>query len=84
MALLVTLVSGGQRSQTIHALKLKHIIFLDKKVVIPIMEKIKQTTAGKYTTPLKYNYYLMEPKLCVLTHLNIYLNKTKGGLQNCL
>ena len=29
-------------------------------------------------TPLKFKYYLMEPKLCVLTHLNIYLKKTKS------
>ena len=42
------------------------------------MEKIKQTTVRKHIASLKFKYYLVEPKLCVLTHLNIYLKKTKS------
>ena len=78
MAFLLTLVSDGQQRQTIHALNLKDIIVPDKKVIILVMEKMKQTTVGQHMTPLKFKYFLVEPKLCVLAHLNIYFKKTKS------
>ena len=41
------------------------------------MEKLKQTKSSKHMLPLKFKCYPTEPKLCVVTHLSIYLKKTK-------
>ena len=77
LALLVTVISGGQRCQTIHVIDVKDIIVSDTKLIIPIMEKIKQTKPSKHMSPLMFKCYPTEPNLCVVTHLSIYLKKTK-------
>ena len=43
LVMLMTLISGGQRAQTIHSIRVFGIKLLDNKVVIPIMSLIKQT-----------------------------------------
>ena len=78
LALFLTLISGGQRCQTVHAIDVKNIIVSDTELIIPIMEKIKQTKPSNHMLPLKFKGYPTESKLCVVTHLSIYLKKTKS------
>ena len=58
--------------------RVSDIKILYNKVVIPIMSLIKQTTPTKYMAPLCSQIYNKESKLCVVTHLNEYLKRTKS------
>ena len=78
LALLISLLSGGQRCQTIHAINIKDIYVVENILVIPIMDVIKQTKAGKHKQPLKFKAYSCEPQLCVATHMLVYLQKTEA------
>ena len=78
LVMFMTLISGGQRTQTIHSIGVSDIKILDNKVVIPIMSLIKKTKPTKPMTPLCFQIYKKEPKLCVVTHLTEYLKRTKN------
>ena len=78
LVMLMTLISGGQRAQIIHSIRVSDIKILDNKVVIPIMSLIKQTKPTKDMAPLCFQIYNKEPKLCVVTHLTEYLKRTKS------
>ena len=78
LVMLMTLISGGQRAQTIHSIRVSDIKILDNKVVIPIMSLIKQTKPTKHMVPLCFQTYSKEPKLCVVSHLTEYLKRTKS------
>ena len=77
LALLMGLLSGGQRSQTLHSLNIEDIKIRGDKCIIPIMQKIKQTRTGKHMKPLIFKCFLQEPKLCVVSTLKSYINQTK-------
>ena len=77
MAMLMTLISGGQRAKTIHSVRVSDIKILDNKFVITIMSLIKQTKPTKHMALLCFQIYNKEPKLCVVTHLSQYLKRTK-------
>ena len=69
------LLSGGQRSQTIHSIKINDIIFTgENSAVIPIMSQLKQTRPGNHMKPMVFKPY-PENSLCVVIHL--YLEQTK-------
>ena len=55
IALLMGLLSGDQRSQTLHSLNIEDIKILGDKCIIPIMQKIKQTRPWKHMKPLIFN-----------------------------
>ena len=42
------------------------------------MSPIKQTKPTKHMAPLCFQIYTKEPKLCVVSHLNDYLKRTKS------
>ena len=69
--MLMTLISGGQRAQTIHSIRISDIKKLDNKVVITTMSLIKQTKATKHMAHLCFQIYNKEPKVCVASHLSI-------------
>ena len=77
LVLLMALISGGQRVRAIHSIRVSDLKILDNKVVIPIMPLIKQTKPTKYLAPLCFQAYNKEPKLCVVSHHNEYLKRTK-------
>ena len=78
LVMLMTLISGGQRAETIHSTRVSDIKILDNKVVTPIMSLIKQTKPAKHMAPLCFKLYKKDPKLCVVTHLTEYLKRTKS------
>ena len=73
LVMLMALISGGQRAQTIHSIRVSDIKILDYKVVMSIMSLIKQTKLAKHMAPLCFQTYGKEPKLCVVGHLTEYL-----------
>ena len=60
LAMLMTLISGGQTVQTIHSIRVSDIKILDNKVVIPIMSPIKQTKPTKHMARLCFQIYNKE------------------------
>ena len=65
LVMLMTLISGGHRPQTIHSIRVSDIEILDDNVAIPIMSLIKQTKPTKHMAPLRFQTYNKEPKICV-------------------
>ena len=78
LAILLTILSGGQRAQTIFSIDVLDIKIVGGNCVIPIYDTLKQTRPGHHLEPLKFSVYLKEPKLCVITILKEYLKKTTG------
>ena len=76
--MLMTPISGGQRTPTIHSIRVSYIQILDNKVLIPIMSLMKQTKPKKHIAPLCFQVYNKEPKLYVVSHLTEYLKRTKS------
>lgn len=76
LVVLIALVTGGQRMQTIHKINLDDFKVFPEKLVIPIMDKLKQTKPNKHIKPLVLHPYLTEPKLCVTSALTAYLKVT--------
>ena len=77
LAMLLCLVFGGQRMQTIHLINLKDIKYVREQVFIPIMQKIKQSKPGNHIYPLSFKTYPNDTKLCVVAHLKRYIQLTQ-------
>ena len=75
--MLLCLVSGGQRMQTIHLINWKDFKHVRDQVSIPIMQKIKQSKPGNHIYALSFKTYPKETKLCVIAHLKIYVELTQ-------
>ena len=58
LALLLAILSGGQRIQTIHAIDILDIKILPDKCVVPIYEKLKHTKPQRHLKPLEFPVYL--------------------------
>ena len=76
LVLLIALLAGGQRMQTIQRIDLKDIKVYPEKIVIPIMDPLKQTKPNKHMKPLVFHSYPIDEKLCVTSNLREYLEKT--------
>ena len=76
LAILIALLAGGQRCQTIHAINALHIRVLHDRCIIPIFRTLKQTRPGAHLKPLEFKVYTRESKLCVVDNLKEYLRKT--------
>ena len=76
-AMLLCMVSGGQRMQTVHLTNLKDIKYVGEQVFIPIMQKIKQSKPGNHIYPLSFKTYPKDTKLCVVADLKRYIELTQ-------
>ena len=82
LIMLLALVPG-QRGQTLHTLKVNDLKFKGSKCVIGISAVLKQTKAGSHAKPLEFEVF-SNKKLCVVTHLQQYLQvtaRTREGKQ---
>jgi hypothetical protein len=82
LALLIGILAGGQRCQTLHAINVLDIVIADSKCIIPIYGPLKQSKPGNHLKPLQFTVYTPEPKLCVVTNLTAYLQKTSHCRQD--
>jgi hypothetical protein len=76
LAIMLSILAGGHRCQTIHAINTLHISITHDQCNIPLYSVLKQTRPGKHLKPLKFKVYTLDPKLCVVTNLSEYLKKT--------
>ena len=77
LAMLLCFVPDRQRMQTIHLIDLKDIKYVGNQVLIPIMQKIKQSKPGDHIYPLSFKTYPKDTKLCVVAHLRRYIELTQ-------
>ena len=77
LAVLLSILAGGQRSQTIHKINVLDIKVNAEKCVFPIYDLIKQTRRGKHMKPMEFKVYHREEKLCLISNLTEYLLKTR-------
>ena len=75
---LMTLISGSRRVQAIYSVSVSDIKILDNKVVITIMSLIKQTKPTKHMSPLFFQAYQKQQKICFVSYLIEYLKRTKS------
>ena len=76
LAILIGILAGGQRCQTIHTIKATDIVVTSEKCIIPIYDPIKQSRDGKHMKPLEFKVF-SEQKLCVIQNLSTYLERTR-------
>lgn len=76
LAILICVISGGQRSQTVHTIKTDDILITADKCIIPIYDPLKQSKDGKHMKPLEFKVF-SEEKLCVIQNLSCYLQRTR-------
>lgn len=69
LAILMAILSGGQRSQTIFSIDVLDVKIVLVNCVIRIDDELNQTRPGHYLEPLEFSVYLKEPKLCIVTNL---------------
>lgn len=70
-------LSSMQRVQTLHAIDISCIKFLDNSVFIPINKLLKQSSAKNYKFSLYLKSYKDNPSICPCLTLKHYINKTK-------
>lgn len=75
LAIMIGILAGGQRSQTIHTIKVSDMVVNREKLMIPIYDPIKQTRKGHHMKPLEFKVF-SEEKLCVVDNLITYLKRT--------
>ena len=86
LSLKVTFLLGllsRQRCQTIRLLRIYHMEESETKYVFLIYNKVKQTRPGKHIKPREFIMYPNDEKLCVVTHLKEYINRTSRIRNSC-
>ena len=86
LSLKVTFLLGllsRQRCQTIHLLRIDHMEKSETKYVFIIYSKVKQIRPGKHIKPLEFIMYPNDEKLCVVTDLKKYINRTSQITNSC-
>ena len=74
--MLLALLSG-QSGQSIHSLLVEDIKFKDTKCITVDSSVLKQTKAGVHIPPLELDSF-QNKKLCIVSHLKAYIQKTKS------
>ena len=80
LCVLLILLTGGQRCQTIHSINITDMSVVDGKLIIPIMSKIKQSKPTSHMAPLKIKPY-HEENLCLMKTY-VYLSTTHQTFTN--
>ena len=62
--------------KTIASLSLNNMIKSDDKYIFLITEKLKHTRAGVRKSPLEFQAYLYDSNICIVPHLQKYLEMT--------
>lgn len=76
LVMLLALITG-QRVQTLHSLDMKFMTIEDDHVYIEIHEILKTSKPGKHLPPLSFPAFVEEPRLCIVTVLKEYIQRTE-------
>ena len=77
IAFLLALLSG-QRCQTLSKLSIDNMLISEEKITFVILEKLKHTRINSHQKPIEFLSYPNDSNLCIVTHLNKYLDMTRG------
>ncbi|XP_028392200.1 uncharacterized protein LOC114531256 [Dendronephthya gigantea] len=66
----------GQRCQTVHSMDIKYMQKMTDRYRITIQQKLKQTKSGKHIDPIELMAFDEDPGLCVVQHLDEYIERT--------
>ena len=75
VVMLMALLSG-QRCQTLHALNTSNMKVYDNKIVFIVSDLLKSSKPGKQCTTLEFVSYDKDPRLCLVSYLTEYLDRT--------
>lgn len=81
LVMLLALLTG-QRHQTIHSLDISHMDLKDDKCTFYINKVLKHTKPGKHQKPIELLAFKADARLCIIWHLNKYLEKTSHHRNN--
>ena len=73
---MLLLILSGQRVQTMHMLDVKSLTLSYSKAVFALDDITKTTALGRHPEPLCYLAYAPDRRLCVITVLKHYLERT--------
>lgn len=71
------LLVTAQRCQTLHVVKLSDIHRNGKDIVINVSQLLKQTRRGYHIEPIVLRAYEINKKLCIVTLIEEYIERTK-------
>ena len=74
---MLLLLLSGQRCQTIHSLNIKQMALESSKVTFVIKDLLKTSRPGKHLQKVSYKAYAPDRRLCVVTTLKHYIERTK-------
>lgn len=69
---------SAQRVQSLYKLRLDNMKPSTVKITFRILELVKQSRPGTSGLSLEFRAYPPDPRLCVMTHLLLYLRTTKA------
>ena len=75
VVMLMALLSG-QRCQTLHALNTSNMKVYDNKIVFIVSDLLKSSKPGKRCTTLEFVSHDKDPRLCLVSYLTGYLDRT--------
>ena len=78
--IMLLVLLSGQRGQSTHSLLVEDIKFKDTKCIIVYSSVLKQTKAGVHIPPSELDSF-ENAKLCIMSHLKAYIQKTKSFRQ---
>ena len=71
----------GKDAKQLRCLNIDHMQKSTNKYTFHMMEKVKQSRVGTHIAPLQFIRYPDDGKICVVHHLDEYINRT-GLLRN--
>ena len=74
--LMLLLILSGQRAQTMHLLDVKNLTLSYSKAIFVIGDVTKTTAPGRHIEPLCFLAYAPDRRLCAVTVLKHYLERT--------
>jgi hypothetical protein len=76
VVMLLALLSG-QRRQTLHALDINGMQLDSDKCIFTIRTLLKTSRVGHHLPPIKLLAFKPDPALCIVTHLERYIDRTR-------
>ena len=73
----------SQRCQTVHLLNIDNMQMIDNRCLFYINNVVKQTTARRHLKPIEFVKYEPDNRLCVVTCIQQYLDRTADIRKNC-
>ena len=71
------LLTSGQRGQTLHLLDIRNMSLSPSRITCSIGDPLKTTRPGHHLSQLIFEAYAHDRKLCVVSTIHHYLDRTK-------